>query len=90
MSDDRCGTYAGAQVHRRNREKPCDPCRLASNDYMRERRKAPHVREEEKKDAAARSRALWRLAALHPGEYQNLYREERYPEATKRPARRVS
>ena len=46
--------------------------------------------EEEKKDTAARSRALWRLAALHPGEYQNLYREERYPEATKRPARRVS
>ena len=90
MSDDRCGTYAGAQVHRRNREKPCDPCRLASNDYMRERRKQPHIREEEKKDTAARSRALWRLAALHPGEYQNLYREERYPEATKRPARRVS
>lgn len=90
MSIADCGTYAGAQAHRRSGEKPCDECREARNAYMRERRKKPGVSAAEKRDNAARSRAVWRLAALHSDEFQNLYREERYPEATKRPARRLA
>ena len=31
-----CGTYAGAIEHQRCGERPCDPCRVARNDYVRE------------------------------------------------------
>lgn len=34
-----CGTYSGYIIHGRNKEKPCDPCRLAANKYRREKRK---------------------------------------------------
>ena len=33
-----CGTYSGYILHGRNKEKPCDECRLASNKYRREKR----------------------------------------------------
>ena len=33
-----CGTYSGYITHGRNKEKPCDSCRLASNKYRREKR----------------------------------------------------
>lgn len=33
------GTYAGFQRHRKARESPCDPCRLARNEYYAEYRR---------------------------------------------------
>jgi hypothetical protein len=35
VTRDNCGTYAGANAHKRYGEKPCDPCRLATNEYQR-------------------------------------------------------
>jgi len=32
-----CGTYAAYRRHQRHHETPCDPCRVAYLDYMRER-----------------------------------------------------
>lgn len=29
-----CGTWGGCQVHQKRGEKPCNPCRLARNDYV--------------------------------------------------------
>lgn len=34
----KCGTYSGYQTHGKNKEKPCDKCRIASNAYRREKR----------------------------------------------------
>lgn len=31
--DSRCGTYAGAVRHSKLHEKPCEPCRVAKNNY---------------------------------------------------------
>lgn len=33
-----CGTYSGYATHLKNKEKPCNECRLASNKYRREKR----------------------------------------------------
>jgi hypothetical protein len=33
-----CGTYSGYITHGKNKEKPCDECRLAANKYRREKR----------------------------------------------------
>jgi hypothetical protein len=32
-----CGTYSGYIIHGKNKEKACDPCRLAANKYRREK-----------------------------------------------------
>ena len=34
--DDRCGTYAGWNAHRHCGEPPCDDCRRAQADYVRD------------------------------------------------------
>jgi hypothetical protein len=34
-----CGTYSGYITHGKNKEKPCEKCRLAANKYRREKRK---------------------------------------------------
>jgi hypothetical protein len=34
----KCGTYSGYITHGKNKEKPCDECRLAANKYRREKR----------------------------------------------------
>jgi len=36
----KCGTYSGYITHGKNKEKPCDECRLAANKYRREKRQA--------------------------------------------------
>ena len=36
--DDRCGSYAGYNAHNLLGEAPCDPCKHARADYMREYR----------------------------------------------------
>lgn len=35
MTDPRCGTYAGWNVHRRKGETQCDACQQAKNTYQR-------------------------------------------------------
>lgn len=35
-----CGTYSGYIIHGKNKEKPCDDCRLAANKYRREKRQS--------------------------------------------------
>lgn len=73
----RCGTYAEYQAHRSRGEDPCDDCRAANNAYKREYLKArPEKYAATKRGNAARLRALWRLAELHPTEYRRLYHEE--------------
>ena len=37
-ADPRHGTYAGVMAHTARREKPCEPCREARTEYMRDRR----------------------------------------------------
>lgn len=71
--DPRHGTRAGAQAHRKDGEFPCDPCREAWNSYHRALRADPEFRATEARKSAARSRALWRLAALHRDEFERLY-----------------
>lgn len=36
---DNCGTYAGANAHKRRDENLCDPCRVAAADYVRDWRR---------------------------------------------------
>jgi hypothetical protein len=33
-----CGSYSGYSTHLKNKEKPCDGCRIAANKYRREKR----------------------------------------------------
>ena len=35
-----CGTYSGYSTHIKNKQSPCDECRLASNKYRREKRQS--------------------------------------------------
>lgn len=70
--DPRHGTYAGYQ-----RKCRCEPCTAANASYLRKLRATnPKVYARDKKRNAARNRALWRLAELHPDEYQKLYLDE--------------
>lgn len=74
--DPRHGTRAGAVAHRKDGETPCDPCRKGEAAYMRELRKRPDIRENERRRNNARTRALWRLADEHPDEFRRLYLAE--------------
>lgn len=62
-----CGTYSAHNRHLRNKEKPCDPCREAANEYQREQR----AKNREAK--RARDRAYYRrkreAAGLKPAKY---------------------
>ena len=71
------GTYAGYNEHHREGTSPCAECRAAANAYHKKWRKkgsAGAQRERDMQNAA--SRARWRLAKLHPDEYQALLAEE--------------
>jgi hypothetical protein len=72
----RCGTYAGYQTHGREGTTPCTPCRRANRAYIQEYRKRPGIADKQARESAARSRALWRLADLHPAQFQILVDEE--------------
>lgn len=70
--DDRHGTYAGYQAGCR-----AECCRTALRDYMRDyRANNPRAYGRERLRSNARQRALWRLAELHPDEFQSLYLDE--------------
>jgi hypothetical protein len=68
------GTTGGYQGHIKRGEPICDDCREAQKAW----RRAYHAREGEKlkqkqaRSAAARNRALSKLAARHPDEYLEL------------------
>ena len=74
--DERCGTYAGVQQHRKRREPACDLCRQAARDYMRGLR----TREGPSRDRwwnKTRGAALERLAKEYPERFAQLLAEER-------------
>lgn len=72
------GTYAGYQAHMRQGIPPCGPCRKANAEYARMYRanRSPEKKRRDSKKAAARSRALWRLADRHPAEFGIYLAEE--------------
>ncbi len=77
MSGERCGTYAGAQVHRRQGEPNCDDCRRAHAAYIAKwRKQRPDLHAENVATQNARERALRRLAQMHPRDLRRLYLEE--------------
>jgi len=68
------GTRAGYQRHTIQGVTPCDPCRKANRDYqalLYKQNPAP-----QRARAAARYRALARLARRYPDDYQALLSEE--------------
>ncbi len=74
----RHGEIAGAQWHKKQGEKPCEPCRIARNEYERKRRGKPVMisKSELVKQFAFQSRVLKRLAALHPHDHKRIIDEE--------------
>jgi hypothetical protein len=69
---------AGYRAHIYYRDTVCAGCKKANNDYHREHRKThPERRAYDRRTALARSRALERLAKLHPTEFKTILREER-------------
>ena len=74
--DERCGTYAGVQQHRKRREPACEPCREAAREYMRDLR----ARKGPARDRwwnRTRVAAMERLAAEYSGRFSELLAEER-------------
>lgn len=75
---DKCGTYAGYQQHIRLKDKPCTPCRIANREYARKyRAENEAVRRRELEYTTARTRAIARLIALHPAQWDALLTQER-------------
>lgn len=75
--DERCGTPAGYQAHRKRKEPACDACRRANAEYTAAVRASnPGLYAQNVANNSARSRAMTRLARLHPDEFKALYREE--------------
>ena len=71
-----CGTYGGAQRHKRAGEPLCEPCRLAYRDYMRDYRSKTGPGRDRWWNKT-RSAALERLAAEYPGRFNELLAELR-------------
>ena len=78
VTETACGTYAGYQTHKRRNTEPCAACRRANRDYQRAHRASSQQRRD--KDYAyttARTRAIARLIALHPAQWEALLADER-------------
>lgn len=74
----RCGTRAGYIRHiKKDRTPPCAECREAHRIYMRKYREDSEHRQATRDGNNARTRALWRLADLHPAEFQQLVEDEK-------------
>jgi hypothetical protein len=77
MSDQRCGTYAGAKLHSRRKEANCEPCRLAAQAYNKERKNRPRTRQLKLSDPIPRfwekvekTKTCWTwTAAIKPNGY---------------------
>ncbi len=77
VNDTRCGSDVGYQTHVRNGTPPCNPCKTAHAAYgMQYMDRNPEARRRNRRLVRARARALTRLAALHPDEYERLRQEE--------------
>jgi hypothetical protein len=77
MADERCGTYAGYQAHLAASDIVCDPCRIARNQYTRERlAKNPDEVAKDRRRSAAYKRALRRLSLEQDVRFRELYDEE--------------
>ena len=74
-----CGTYAGVSAHNRDKTPMCDACKHARKMYIRRRRTDDGIRAAERALNNARSRALWKLADRHRGEFDNLIKAEMTP-----------
>ena len=76
LADERCGTYAGVQQHRKLKESACDACREAQREYMR----ALRARMGPARDRwwnRTRHAALELLAAEYPERLRELLAEVR-------------
>lgn len=68
------GTRGGYYAHRRLSDPPCDKCRAAINEYVKEYRKKNGVNRNRKREKA-RAKALSALRDAHPNEYQTLMKK---------------
>jgi hypothetical protein len=73
-----CTTGAGAALHRRRGERPCETARAARTAYLQDyrQRRGADVRRTEQVNQRARRRAHVRLAEAHPAEFERLLAEE--------------
>lgn len=77
MDGARCGTYLGYGDHLCDGTEPCEPCREANREWMRAyRTERPSAYLKTKNRQNARTRAMTRLAQLHPGDMERLLQEE--------------
>lgn len=65
------GTRGGYYAHRRLNEPPCDECRAAINEYVREYR-AKHGLARNREREKVRRKALAALRDAHRAEYERL------------------
>jgi hypothetical protein len=71
------GTYGGYQTHKNRDDEPCDECLEANAAYRRKyRASTPRRMQRDRRENAARSRALWRLAAEYRARFRELVAEE--------------
>jgi hypothetical protein len=72
-----CGTHSAYQRHVRRGEPIDNACREAHRLYQAAFRASnPALQEKERRETAARSRALWRLAGEHRARFNELIRDE--------------
>ena len=69
----RHGTTSGWALHQKRKEKPCDACVRAKQEYDKRLRSAPNKARLNRLYARAQGRAYSDLKRLHPAEYQALY-----------------
>lgn len=70
------GTRSGYYAHRRVQEPPCDECRAAINEYVRQYRKDNGLARNRQSDRIRRQ-ALNALRDAHPAEYQRIVEQLR-------------
>jgi hypothetical protein len=73
-----CTTGAGAALHRRRGERPCETAREARRAYLADyrQRRGAQERRTEQVNQRARRRAHVRLVELYPETFARLYAEE--------------
>jgi len=72
-----CGEYKAYQRHVKEGTEIDEACRVAKNVYAQElRERNPGLRARERRDAAARGRALTKLAKKYPDDFRDLMADE--------------
>lgn len=72
-----CGTYSGLQRHNRLGQEPCQPCRDAGAERMRDYRKRPGHQAKDRWWGRTRQAALEALAREYPERFAALLAAER-------------